>query len=237
MSDLPANLISRQEASHRLKIISARVNAAVSATREGHWGEAAKAAAEARHFLDTLIPHLDEAAEVETQLVGSLGYNPPVPDKPKRTGGMGYRGSSHNRGPVVEHSRETFAEQATRIFERGSSAPPKPIDLPKPEPRVFAMPPVGAQEQSAPEPQPEPEVIRFESVTFDLSRIPGTSAWHDGIVTAETLTLEEAAVAEHYYRLSDALQKKIEARWAATGQPVTVKLRPVEVKVGAHDGR
>ena len=104
--------ITRAEAAHRLKIISAQVNNAVSACRLGHWAESHRAAAEALRALETLVPHLEEAASTETELVGSF---------PKRNGGMGYRGSTHKPEP----------------FTPRTNKPPEPI-----KPPIVTPPPV-----------------------------------------------------------------------------------------------
>lgn len=112
--------ITRSEAAWRLKAIGAKITNAVSLSREGRWKDAAEIANDAQNMLSQILPHLDDAAEQLGNLVGSLGFNPPSPE---RTGGLGYRGSKHhdtpyqNRGPI-----------------------PQPI--PKPVPIVEELPPV-----------------------------------------------------------------------------------------------
>jgi hypothetical protein len=126
-------LITRSEAAHRLKIISTQVNNSVSACREGHWAECQRAAAEAIRALEGIIPHLEEAASTETELVGSLKYGTP-PATPKRNGGMGYRGSSHKPEPSAPRANK----------------PPEPIKAP------IITPP------TEPEPQDPGDVVEFD---------------------------------------------------------------------------
>ncbi len=112
-------MITRSEAVHRLKIITSTLNGALSAIREGHWQEGSTAAEDAAALLDSILPHLEEAAQNESELVGSLKYGAPPPAP---VHAMGYRGN----GNRAEAPRFTV--------------PPKPIVTPPPVAPKLAPP-------------------------------------------------------------------------------------------------
>lgn len=109
-------IITRAEATHRLKIISSTINNASSAARDGNWSRSREAADEAMALLSSILPHLEEASND-----GPSNAVAPLSDEAKaRIGGMGYRGSSHSprssrKNPIVS-----------------SNAPPAPIPVPQP---------------------------------------------------------------------------------------------------------
>ena len=132
-----SSLITRGEAAHRLKIIAAQINNAVSSAREGEWEQSSRSAEESATLLNAILPHLAEAAEAfPTPPVGSLKYNPPMPnDEHQRqreffkSGGMGYRGSSHSKPDPNGIYRDMTAGK-----------PPEPIAFTPPSTKFAAKP-------------------------------------------------------------------------------------------------
>ena len=198
-------IITRAEATHRLKLITAKLNCANTAVRDGNWKEGASEANEAWELLSGILPHLDEAADES-----------PVP---VRVGGMGYRGNHnhHEEEPVGSLKYGTPPAAPFRVLDY---APPEPIaNLPKPivtppRPQPIITPPPATQ-------LPEPE-----SAVFDLSRIAGREEYVKAAFTgAPSLTDEEWVITELFDKLPQSLQDKITEQYAATGKPVTVRLK------------
>jgi len=138
-------LITRSEAAHRLKLISSHLSCAITAAREGEWEQCSNAAVEVSDLLDALRPHLAEAAEAfPSPPVGSLKYNPPAPDKADRSGGLGYRGSSHSRPDPngIYRNMTTGKPPAPIAFTPPSQkfVEPRVLITPPPEPIVAAQP-------------------------------------------------------------------------------------------------
>jgi hypothetical protein len=186
------NLITRSEASHRLKIISTLINNAVSAVRDGNWEECSNAANDALDLLSKIIPHLEEATE-ET---------PVAP----RIGGMGYRGSNN----IVEK------ESTTTI--RSSLAPPVPISLPKKKVTITAIPTV----TSHPIVTPPPIISQLEETrTFDLTRICGQLAYYK-CVQADPDVHPNWEMTEAFDRLPKDQQERVITLYNQTGKPVTL---------------
>ena len=194
-------LITRSEAAHRLKLISSHLSCAITAAREGEWEKCSDAAVEVSDLLDSLRPHLTEAAEAfPTPPVGSLKYNPPEPDK-ARTGGLGYRGSSHSRPDPNGIYRDMT-----------SGKPPSPIAFAPPsqrfapQPRVLVTPP-------PPLAPPTTPVIQF-----DPTRMAGRPEY-DG----QPQSPREASAERIFSLLIPKMQEKILDQYRVTGSPVCMK--------------
>lgn len=203
-------VITRSEASHRLKIISTMVNNAVSACREGNWQEAVESANEATKCLDIMIPHLEEAAELDPALSVRM-QNPR-----DTTGGFGYRGGAGNGNPGPTITATHSSKKIGSKVQPSSPKPPAPIARPTPPPAPVA-PPV---------PAPEPR-----QVIFDISKIAGTPEYDaavnlrgGGEIYVE-LTDEEWIMTKEFNALTPDLQDRILKHCRNTGKPVSVRLK------------
>jgi hypothetical protein len=205
-------VITRSEASHRLKIISTMVNNAVSASREGNWQESVEAAIEAAKCLDIMIPHLEEAAESDPALAVR------TQNSRDGSGGFGYRGGAGNgSGPTITatHSSKKIGSKV----QPSSPKPPAPIKLPTP-----AVAPAPIVVPSAPTPEPR-------QVTLDISKIAGTPEYDaavnlrgGGEIYVE-LTDEEWTMTKEFNALTPDLQDRILKHCRNTGKPVSVRLK------------
>ena len=199
------SIITRSEASHRLKIISALASRSAGAARDGEWRESAEAAASALRLLETILPHLEEADNLEPQKRGSATYNPPVIGK---VGGMGYRGSSNGA-----------AKQR-----------PKPI----PRPAIITPPPVVTGLGNTIKgvvPEPIKVEVPVVLMSFDLKKIDGTpefQIWQqEAYQTGEPSmrTDEELTAATKFWDLPLELQERIAAKYREIGGPVVLRMR------------
>ncbi len=204
-------LITRSEAVHRLKIISTKINNAISACREGHWQESFTSLEEAQLQIEAILPHVEEASDTEHDLVASLTPNPMGGSQ--GIGGMGYRGSSHS-------------EPKKKAASNGGNGIPKPIPIvtPPPPQAIITPPPVTPFDM----PEPEPVVE-----TFDMTRISGRPEFLAQFAngTVLPLTPEELRVSDVFGKLPSATQEKIANKFNETGKPVAVKLRPRALSV------
>lgn len=125
-------LITKGEATHRLKLIAIKLNNAATSARDGDWELAQEATEEARAMIDSILPHLDEAA------------NDPQYQAQATRGGMGYRGGTGWQ----EHVYGTSGSNPPSKKKNHSAPPvvsyrpPSPIDIPTPPPAPPPKPPV-----------------------------------------------------------------------------------------------
>ena len=148
---MDTSIITRSEATHRLKIISSKVNGAISAIRDGNWIEGYDSALEAGEFLEALLPHLDEASEASPVV---------TPSTNERIGGMGYRGSSHESKPVGSLQYGVPSNTPPPPIKI-NAAPPRPIIITPPPPIAIVTPPPIPKRVFVPPPPVErkPEVV------------------------------------------------------------------------------
>src|SRR5207237_1653129 len=158
--------------------ISTKITNAVSSAREGTWAESQEAVQDALSLLQTILPHLEEAAEAQAS--GVLPSTPP----PSNGGGMGYRGSSYSQ---AKQAAQTAVKTAP-VKRAPHSSIPKPIPIP--------------------EPVPEPPVDNTPPVKFDISRMPGRPEFLACLAqgSVETLYTEEMLYADIFSRISDDIK-------------------------------
>ena len=119
------SIISRSEAVFRLQEASSLLNCAVRAVRDGNWSVAVRDAEHALEKVETILEHLEEAAE-----------HAPVLDKEEpSTGSMGYRGSAGNHRSSIDKlpaSERPAARSRMYADSKSSIKPPEPIAIPTP---------------------------------------------------------------------------------------------------------
>jgi len=202
-------LITRSEASHRLKLIASYTNNAASAARDGEWTRAAECANEVQSLLSTLLPHLEEAAEAHPREVGSLSYSPPAP----RVRSLGYRGTWDENGN-------------RRTDSTGANKPPAPIVL-KSRPVSVAAPPTPISLRK-PIVTPPPEVKKLEETrTFDLSLMSIGEPEHyrrlqEDLAAGRPPTETNWEMTEAFDRLPPELKQQVIRRYRETGAPVSL---------------
>ena len=241
-------LITRSEAAHRLKIIQSHLSCAINAAREGEWEACSNAAVEVSDLLDAIRPHLAEAAEeFPSPPVGSLKYNPPMPDKTDHA--FGYSGSASTRSKKVDPNG---------IYAGMSSGkPPAPIVNGNKPPAPIKFNPLGKKfSASLPEKckcgcdypdhwkdlarakdparqssiivTPAPAVRMLdETRTFDLSVMSigepeSYKRIQEDIKAGRTPTETNWEMTEAFERLSPESKAKIIRKYRETGQPVTL---------------
>lgn len=214
------SIITRSEASHRLRLIGARVTEAVKGARDGDWGLALDEAEAARELLNTIIPHLEEAYDQD-------GLNViPVDDAPEPVGSLGYCGR-YSAPPSV-----TRPAQPPRKSAPSPSCPPPIYSAPPaffaqtakvraadPPPRVIITPPPAppAPPKPAPPSEPEPLPDGWEEIEVNPSHL-----------MSGVLTTEENALLQRFMRAPDAERKRLLVEHAKTRKPVRWRVKKEE---------
>jgi len=161
---MDTSIITRSEATHRLKIISSKVNNAISAIRDGNWTEGYNSALEAGEFLEALFPHLEEASEAPASPVVTRhslrNVRISADEAFERIGGMGYRGSSHESKPVGSLQYGVPPNTPPPPIKI-NTAPPRPVIITPPPPIAIVTPPPIPKRVFVPPPPVEwkPEVV------------------------------------------------------------------------------
>ena len=208
-------LITRAEATHRLKIISTKVNNSASAARDGSWKDACESANEAQLLLESLLPHLEEAFDATPEPVRS------------GCGSMGYRGSA---GQTEYERQKQFLKNHTvkqevwepkkvsSTFSVSSVVPPPPIVLPK-LPIITPAPPV---QKIVPPPVMEPEEVWFNPLRMS-GPIYAWSCFNDH--NTPSLTEQEWEMTELFERQAKEFQQNVIDEYNRTGRPVFCRLK------------
>jgi hypothetical protein len=222
-------LITRSEATHRLKLMANKVNQAASAARDGLWDEAATAVVEANELLEAILPHLTEASmesavpEAWQKKVYGTGAA-----TSGTKGGLGYRGSSHSHPspdqpppPDEDDTVNVTPPAPIKVKKRVILTPPPaiPIVTPPPapvKPRVIIPP--APPRPAAPPPPPPPEVR-----VFDLGAISGQLDWYARSKSNPAVDPTDWDMTEAFERLSKETKDKIAAAYRANGgKPVSI---------------
>lgn len=213
-------LITRGEATHRLKLIATKLNCSATAARDGDWKEACETANEAQTLLEGILLHLEEAFDQ-------------APEVRPSHGAMGYRGSAWQQSIYGSPSDEPSPSTSTSIPDPINLMPPAPIILPRPP---IVTPPPQPTPRVLITPLPAPPVVEVEQeVTFDLQYVQGTDAYQDRISADPNAPLamdnEDWLQATRIFEsLPLSHQEQITEIYHRTGKPVSVTLKVKEVK-------